>query len=205
MSAMPVQLADAEGLIGVIIIAATIIAQLARATQRKSRTPQSPENAPLPPRTPVANDLREFLENLAGDTQQQQPRPVPPPPPVLRTTPRSPTPATAARPVVPPSQRTQQQAVRRSASDLKTPKRVVVPAVTIREPARPKRSRAATSADSVTATDPYRLPRSDENGWRTRMHMVNDLSDLAALRRTILLREVLGLPVSLSPPCKGMT
>ena len=166
--------ADPEAIIWLIIIVASIVAQVIKSAReagpgRKSLHPNAPP--PVPPTGPSseADELRQFLESLGGAQQTTAPRPPPPPPR-----------PTARRPAPPP-----------------VPTATVTPAAPVRPV--PRRRAAAPTAPIAPAPATKRRRVNRTRNAVQRKVLMMAVRDRDTLQEAILLREVLGPPIAMRP------
>lgn len=161
---------DPQAVIWLIIIAATVIVQIVKAGKRLTRTP--PEPGP-PGQEPVApqDELREFLENLAG-TRRAPPAQSPP-----------------RRATAPP-------AARRSAPPPPPP----LPPRAAPAPARMRRAAVAPIPGQAEGKASSSFSLRTKTRFESGVISTADLNGTRNLRRAIALMEVFAKPRALRPP-----
>jgi len=191
MTTLPIAEAKFEGMFWLIVIVVTIVTQIIKASKRGAVPPPASEPGPDEDEGYTAPDdeLREFLESLAG----APPKPKPPAP---RTAP----PLVQPRPTVaPPPPPTPAPVQRRAAS----PPVRRAPAPAPRRAARPQPIPTVTAAQKPTALPSAEIRTIEVRGSaRPRVSvlgkaLVSQLREGNALHRAVLMREILGDPIAL--------
>ena len=191
----------------VLFIVATVIARVIKAAREQKPGTGSAPKAPTGDFTAAEEDLREFMESLTGK-KAEKPAPTP----------------EATRPASQPRQ--YKQPVRQQS---RAPERAAVPAP-VRAPAEAQRSRPQprTSAPARQVVErapkvhdqhvsvepplaavpaapvPLHVPtRSKQRKPQVDSRIMKDLVDRVAIRKAIVLREILGPPVALRTMSSG--
>jgi len=171
----------APGFLWVVIIAATIIAQVVKLFRRAR--PQQPSAPPATGEQQAPQDeLSEFLRQLTGAPQRPPSAPAPTPaaaPPAPPPVPEAPK-AAAARPV----ERPRRAAARR------------VQSVAPTRPIAPAEPQPAASMDD----DAYKAHRRSGMASALQLQVLGMVRDKNGLRQAVLLREILGPPRAVRPP-----
>ena len=169
MSYFCIAAGSGDNYIFVLVVLATIIAQIVKAVRKASpRTPASagPRPAdPTPDRAPAApnDELQQFLQSLTGVAP---PKPAPVPPPV----------AQVVAPVTPPPP---------------------PPALKVLEPVAPEPFMPPADAGGMHNHDPYKKAKASAGKPRLeRDDIVKDIEHPGSLKKAIILREVLGPPLA---------
>jgi hypothetical protein len=178
--------AGAEGLFWLFVVAVSIIAQIVKAGRRNQERPAPPPGAGADfPAAEPADELRQFLEKLAGAPPVERPPAPPPvaPPPVpysssTQTRPSEPSRSTAA------AMRNERV---RAAASRPSAVRPEPPPAFVAKPAMPRPLIVRAPVPGLPAQ-----PAPVQTHELCAM-----LFDPAAIRKAILLREILGPPVAL--------
>jgi len=171
---------DPGAVIWLIVIVATVIAQLVKAGKRLSQgqtPPGTDSGAPKAPPTAPQDELREFLENLTGTRTAPPQAPVPPQAPAHPARPqrRGTAPRQVRRPVAPP------------------PPLPAAPAPAVaRQTVRP------AARGTMRAAKAYKSRK--RTRFKSGVIKTTDLQGNANLRRAIALMEVFAAPRALRPP-----
>ncbi len=191
----------------VLFIIATVIARVIKAArEQKPGTGSAPE-APTRDFTAAEEDLREFMESLTGqkaakptpapEATKSVPRPRPQPQPV-RQQPRSPEQA-----AVPVTVRPRADAPRPKPQPRRRPPDIPV----VERPPKVHEQHAAavqSGANMPVAPAPLLVP-AERRARQSQddLHIMKELIDRAAIRKAIVLREILGPPVALRTMSSG--
>ena len=179
---LPIAGIGAGEIVWVIIALVVVIARIIRAQRETGVQPQSPDPSrqPRPPEGNPQAELQRFLRTLAGEEEPvQAPHTQPPPPP--------------------PQARRVQPAARRAPRPAPVP--VARPAMAVT----PKgQTRQGTGKEAVAGLGLTDLSAGN-TATQTRLQadLRRDLRQTHALRRGILLREILGPPVAMRQPGDG--